>query len=111
MRRVLEYWERRQQLADRCAREGEPYVPQDAHQQFLIEAWLFLGKNFPPSITVCGGGGALRRPRIKHDTLESLRGHTAPAHGPRVVVLSPSSLPCLYSKTAALTRPLVVFHE
>ena len=26
---------------------GEPYVPQDAHQRFLIEAWFFLGKNFP----------------------------------------------------------------
>ena len=28
-------------------RAGEPYVPQGAHQRFLIEAWLFLGKNFP----------------------------------------------------------------
>ena len=26
---------------------GEPYVPQEAHQRFLIEAWFFLGKNFP----------------------------------------------------------------
>ena len=24
----------------------EPYVPQEAHQRFLIEAWLFWGKNF-----------------------------------------------------------------
>ena len=44
----MEYWERPQQLADRCAREGAlSYVPQGAHQRFLIEAWLFLGKNFP----------------------------------------------------------------
>ena len=26
---------------------GEPYVQQDAHQRFLIDARLFLGKNFP----------------------------------------------------------------
>ena len=25
----------------------EPYVPQGAHQRFLIDARLFLGKNFP----------------------------------------------------------------
>ena len=31
------------------ARGGEPYVPQDAHQRFLIEAWLFLGKKIPSS--------------------------------------------------------------
>ena len=52
MRRVLEYWERRQQLADRCARGGAlyDYVPQAAHQRFLIDAWLFLGKITPSKI-------------------------------------------------------------
>ena len=43
----MEYWECRQQLADRCMRVREPYVPQGAHQRFLIDARLFLGKNFP----------------------------------------------------------------
>ena len=32
---------------DNGVRVGEPYVPQGAHQRFLIDAWLFLGKNFP----------------------------------------------------------------
>ena len=46
MRRAIEYWERLSSWLT-GVRMGEPYVPQGAHQRFLIEALLFLGQELP----------------------------------------------------------------
>ena len=47
MRRAIEYWERPPSSWLTGVRVGEPYVPQEAHQRFRIEAWLFWGQQIP----------------------------------------------------------------
>ena len=67
---------------------GEPYVPQGAHQRFLIEAWLFLRKNFLSSPLVKSSNVPASHSRTRGHTLSILLHQFARLthHGVKVTV-------------------------